>query len=65
VKIPSELAEQVDAVGNGRGYRSRAEFVNDAIRRFMDFLQIRSKSARQSNIVQEEAQLEAERKKFS
>ncbi len=36
VKIPSELAEKLDAYASELGYRSRAEIVNDAIRRFID-----------------------------
>lgn len=36
VKIPSELAEKLDELVSDMGYRSRAEIVNDAIRRFID-----------------------------
>jgi len=36
VKIPSELAAKLDALARGLGYRSRAEIVNDAIRRFIE-----------------------------
>jgi metal-responsive CopG/Arc/MetJ family transcriptional regulator len=36
VKIPFELAEKLDQFGADMGYRSRAEIVNDAIRRFID-----------------------------
>jgi metal-responsive CopG/Arc/MetJ family transcriptional regulator len=36
VKIPQELAEQLDEFVANMGYRSRAEIVNDAIRRFID-----------------------------
>jgi metal-responsive CopG/Arc/MetJ family transcriptional regulator len=36
VKIPSELASKLDALVSDMGYRSRAEIVNDAIRRFID-----------------------------
>lgn len=36
VKIPSELAARLDAYASDLGYRSRAEIVNDAIRRFID-----------------------------
>jgi len=36
VKIPSELAEKLDRFVSDMGYRSRAEIVNDAIRRFID-----------------------------
>ena len=36
VKIPSELAEKLDRFVPDMGYRSRAEIVNDAIRRFID-----------------------------
>lgn len=36
VKIPSELAEKLDGLATDMGYRSRAEIVNDAIRRFID-----------------------------
>jgi metal-responsive CopG/Arc/MetJ family transcriptional regulator len=35
VKIPLELAEKLDRVARDLGYRSRAEIVNDAIRRFL------------------------------
>ncbi len=36
VKIPFELASQLDELVKSLGYRSRAEIVNDAIRRFME-----------------------------
>jgi len=36
VKIPQELAETLDEFVADLGYRSRAEIVNDAIRRFID-----------------------------
>jgi metal-responsive CopG/Arc/MetJ family transcriptional regulator len=36
VKIPQELAAKLDEFGADLGYRSRAEIVNDAIRRFID-----------------------------
>jgi metal-responsive CopG/Arc/MetJ family transcriptional regulator len=36
VKIPQELAEKLDEFVADLGYRSRAEIVNDAIRRFID-----------------------------
>jgi metal-responsive CopG/Arc/MetJ family transcriptional regulator len=36
VKIPFELAAKLDVLVNELGYRSRAEVVNDAIRRFLD-----------------------------
>jgi len=36
VKIPSELASKLDERVSSMGYKSRAEFVNDAIRRFID-----------------------------
>lgn len=36
VKIPQALAEQLDEFVANMGYRSRAEIVNDAIRRFID-----------------------------
>jgi Ribbon-helix-helix protein, copG family len=36
VKIPTELAAKLDAFASDLGYRSRAEIVNDAIRRFID-----------------------------
>ena len=36
VKIPAELAAKLDALVSGQGYHSRAEVVNDAIRRFVD-----------------------------
>jgi metal-responsive CopG/Arc/MetJ family transcriptional regulator len=35
VKIPVELAEKLDQIVKDLGYRSRAEIVNDAIRRFL------------------------------
>jgi metal-responsive CopG/Arc/MetJ family transcriptional regulator len=35
VKIPVELSEKLDKVARDLGYRSRAEIVNDAIRRFL------------------------------
>jgi len=36
VKIPQELAVTLDEFVVNMGYRSRAEIVNDAIRRFID-----------------------------
>jgi metal-responsive CopG/Arc/MetJ family transcriptional regulator len=36
VKIPQELATKLDDFAVDLGYRSRAEIVNDAIRRFID-----------------------------
>jgi metal-responsive CopG/Arc/MetJ family transcriptional regulator len=36
VKIPQELALKLDSYVADLGYRSRAEIVNDAIRRFID-----------------------------
>jgi len=36
VKIPQELASRLDEFVSDMGYRSRAEIVNDAIRRFID-----------------------------
>jgi metal-responsive CopG/Arc/MetJ family transcriptional regulator len=36
VKIPMELAAKLDKYVSDMGYRSRAEIVNDAIRRFID-----------------------------
>ncbi len=36
VKIPAELSEKLDTLVNDLGYRSRAEVVNDAIRRFIE-----------------------------
>lgn len=36
VKIPSELANKIDILISDHGYHSRAEVVNDAIRRFID-----------------------------
>jgi metal-responsive CopG/Arc/MetJ family transcriptional regulator len=36
VKIPQELATALDEFVANMGYRSRAEIVNDAIRRFID-----------------------------
>ena len=36
VRIPSELAGKLDLMLSDLGYRSRAEVVNDAIRRYID-----------------------------
>ena len=36
VKIPSELASKLDRLALDLSYRSRAEIVNDAVRRFID-----------------------------
>lgn len=36
VKIPTELARKLDTVARDLGYTSRAEIVNDAIRRFIE-----------------------------
>jgi metal-responsive CopG/Arc/MetJ family transcriptional regulator len=36
VKIPTELARRLDIIGKNLGYASRAEIVNDAIRRFIE-----------------------------
>lgn len=36
VKIPAELATKLDELVSDLGYHSRAEIVNDAIRRFID-----------------------------
>ena len=36
VKIPYELAAKLDVLVSDLSYRSRAEVVNDAIRRFID-----------------------------
>ncbi len=36
MKIPYELAEKLDKFFVDVGYRSRAEIVNDAIRRFLN-----------------------------
>ena len=36
VKIPVELSSRLDEYVTKLGYRSRAEIVNDAIRRFID-----------------------------
>ncbi len=36
VKIPIELAASLDELAESLGYRSRAEMVNDAIRRFIE-----------------------------
>ena len=36
VKIPLDLATKLDKFVADMGYRSRAEIVNDAIRRFID-----------------------------
>jgi metal-responsive CopG/Arc/MetJ family transcriptional regulator len=36
VKIPVELAAKLDVLVSNQGYHSRAEVVNDAIRRFID-----------------------------
>jgi len=36
VKIPTDLARKLDDVAKNLGYSSRAEIVNDAIRRFIE-----------------------------
>ena len=36
IKIPMQLAKQIDAVLDHRAYKSRTEFVLDAIRRRLD-----------------------------
>ncbi len=36
VKIPAELAAKLDELEKELGYHSRAEIVNDAVRRFID-----------------------------
>jgi metal-responsive CopG/Arc/MetJ family transcriptional regulator len=36
VKIPAELAAKLDALSETLGYHSRAEMVNDAVRRFVE-----------------------------
>ena len=36
VKVPYELATKLDVLVSEQSYRSRAEIVNDAIRRFID-----------------------------
>lgn len=36
VKIPTELANKLDAVAKDLGYTSRAEIVSDAIRRYIE-----------------------------
>ena len=36
VKIPAELAAKLDDMARDLGYHSRAEIVNDAVRRFID-----------------------------
>lgn len=38
VKIPTELANLLEEVAKNLGYSSRAEIVNDAIRRFIEYL---------------------------
>jgi metal-responsive CopG/Arc/MetJ family transcriptional regulator len=40
VNLPKELAEQIDELVNAQehGYRSRSEFVSDAVRRFLEHL---------------------------
>jgi len=35
VKIPEELARNLDGVGESWGYRSRAEMVDEAVRMFI------------------------------
>ena len=35
VKIPEELAKNLDGLGDSWGYRSRAEMVDEAIRMFI------------------------------
>jgi metal-responsive CopG/Arc/MetJ family transcriptional regulator len=36
VKIPTELANRLDAVAKDLGYSSRAEIVSDAVRRYIE-----------------------------
>jgi metal-responsive CopG/Arc/MetJ family transcriptional regulator len=36
VKIPTDLAKKLDDAAKNLGYTSRAEIVNDAIRRFIE-----------------------------
>jgi metal-responsive CopG/Arc/MetJ family transcriptional regulator len=38
VKIPLELAKEIDAILKVKGYTSRADFAKDAIRRFLEHL---------------------------
>ena len=45
VKIPSELARRLDEVAKDLGYTSRAEVVDDAIRRFIE-LKVRESEVR-------------------
>jgi len=48
--MAKELADQVDEIVNAQkhGYRSRSEFVSDAIRRRMDELRESAKSKKMS-----------------
>lgn len=39
VKIPTDLAKKLDRAVENEGYTSRAEIVNDAIRRFIELHQ--------------------------
>ena len=50
VNMAKELADQVDEIVNAQkhGYRSRSEFVSDAIRRRMDELRESAKSKKMS-----------------
>jgi len=39
VSIPSEIAEKIDKLIGVEGYRSRADVVNDAVRRLLEKLE--------------------------
>lgn len=36
IKLPIELAEEIDLIRERHGYRSRAEFVKEAVRRLLN-----------------------------
>ena len=48
VKIPEELARNLDGLGDAWGYRSRAEMVDEAIRLFI----VRMSDLKQGNVRQ-------------
>lgn len=48
VKIPTDLAKKLDDVAKNLGYTSRAEIVNDAIRRFIELRNHESDTAHET-----------------
>lgn len=50
VKVPIELSEKLDQLVKEMGYRSRADIVNDAIRRFIESRHIEMVNATLHNI---------------